>query len=146
MPSAQKRAKALAKQVMKAMKEARVAEARVIALGEEMQQALKEARKEAEAAARRVVYPSGRYECAQCGHNVLFTEPAENLPKCDNCGSTTYKGHEPQIIEKKPPKPKRYQAGMYQCASCTARIAVGEDCDELPDCDFCGQSKLEVLN
>lgn len=151
MPTAQERAKALAEEVMIAMKEARAAEkaalaaeARAVALGEEMKQALLEAKADAEAAARVVVYPSGRYECAQCGENVLFTEESEDLPECVKCGSRNYKGHEPRVIEEKPLAPKKYPAGMYQCASCSARVAVAMDTDELSACDFCGENSLKA--
>ncbi|MDH5649236.1 MAG: zinc ribbon-containing protein [Gammaproteobacteria bacterium] len=149
MSKARKRAKALAKQVMEAMRQAKEAEARAVALGEEMMRALAEAKAEekAETEARTIIeYPSGRYECAQCGHSTLFTEPTQVLPKCDNCGATKYKGHEPKVTKIEPPPPKRYTAGMYQCGSCGTRSAVAEDCDELPECDFCGRHKLEPLN
>lgn len=148
MPTAQERAKALAKEVMKAMREARAAEARVAVLSKEMANAVAEAKAEAEAAAQPKTifqYPAGRYECASCRHGVLFTEPTEELPECDNCGSREYTGHEPTVTVIAPPAPKLYQAGMYQCDSCGARIAVAVGTDELSPCEFCGQQGLTHL-
>ena len=147
MPSARNRAKALAEEVRKAMGQVKAAEARVTKLSKEMAKALAEARAETEAATRTIVrYPSGRYDCAGCGQSVIFSEPTEELPECENCGSREYKGHEPEVIEIKPPPPKRYQAGMYQCDSCGARVALAEDTDDLPECDFCAGGKLKPLD
>ena len=149
MPTAQERAKVLAKEVMKAMKEARAAEARVAVLSQEMAKAVAEAKAEAEAAAEPktiIQYPSGRYECASCRHGVLFTEPTEELPACDNCGSREYNGQEPTVTVIAPPPPKLYRAGMYQCDSCGARIAVAVDTDELSPCELCGQGGLTPLD
>ena len=146
MPTAKERVKALAKEVKKAMKEPKAAEARVMKLGKQMVKAVAEAKAEVEAATRTILrYPSGRYECAGCRQSVVFSEATEELPECENCGSREYKGHEPEVIEIKPPPPKRYHAGMYQCDGCRARIALAEDTDDLPECDFCGGGKLQPI-
>lgn len=146
--SAQAKAEALAKQVMAAMAESKAAEARAVALGEKMMKAVAQAKKEAKAAqkARTIVeYPSGRYECGQCGHSVLITTATNKLPECDNCGSDKIKGHEPKVTKIEPPAPKKYKAGMYQCGGCEARAAVAVDTNHLPDCDYCG-SRLKPLS
>lgn len=145
MSSAQERAKLLAIEIKKAVHAAKVAEARVKELGEQMTQALAKAKAEAEQARTIVEYPSGRYECRTCGHGVLFTESTRELPACDNCGGRTYKGHEPKVTRIKPPPPKKYPAGMYECAGCGARIAIAVDVDRLTPCDLCGTSKLKAL-
>ena len=122
MPTAQERAKALAKEVMKAMREARAAEARVAVLSKEMAKAAAEAKAEAEAAAEPktiVQYPPGRYECASCRHGVLFTEATEELPECDNCGARKYSGAEPTVTVIAPPAPK-----LYRPACINATVAV----------------------
>lgn len=146
--TAQQKAESLAKQVMLAMAESKAAEARAISLGKKMMKAVAQAKndaKAAEAAARDIVeYPSGRYECGQCGHSVLITTATSELPECDNCGSNKIKGHEPKVTRVEPPAPKKYAAGMYQCSTCETRAAVAVDTNHLPDCDYCG-SKLNPL-
>jgi DNA-directed RNA polymerase subunit RPC12/RpoP len=147
--SAQQKAESLAKQVMQAMAESKAAEARAISLGKKMMaavaQAKKEAKEAAEAASRVVEYPSGRYECGQCGQSVLITNATNKLPACDNCGSNKIKGHEPKVTVIEPPAPKKYAAGMYVCSTCETRAAVAVDTNNLPDCDYCG-SKLKPLS
>lgn len=149
MGEAKEKAKRLAKKIMQAMKEAKDAEARAIRLGKKMAMALKAAKKEAreEARARTVVkYPAGRYECAQCGFSCMFTVETTDLPECDNCGSTKYKGHEPQVFKVEPPKPKKYPAGMYKCDYCNVLVAVGEDTNEMSECEFCGETGVTPVD
>jgi len=145
MPSAQERAKVLAREMMKAMKEAKAAEARARQLGKEAMQILAEAKKEAEAARTVFEYPSGSYECKSCGHMVLFTEVTRELPVCDNCGNREYAGAAPKITKTKAPTPKKYPAGMYECAGCSARIIVAEETDAPSPCDLCGADKLKAV-
>jgi DNA-directed RNA polymerase subunit RPC12/RpoP len=145
MPSAKERAKALAKEMMQALKESKAAEARAKQLSKEVEQALAEVKAETESSLIITEYPSGRYECQSCGHSTLFTEPTQNLPACDNCGHRKYVGAEPKIIKKKPPPPKKFPAGMYECANCRARVAVVEGSDSLSPCDLCGHKKLRPL-
>lgn len=145
MASAQERAKLLAAEIQAAMKQIKAAEIRVKQLGEELMQVLTQAKAEAEAARTIIEYPTGRYQCASCGRDTLFTEPTRELPTCDNCGSRKWSGHEPKITKIAPPAPKRYPAGMYECVKCGMRIAVTIDTDQLSPCDVCGAMEQNRL-
>lgn len=146
MSSARERARVLADEIKKAVREAKAAEARVRQLGEELIRVLVLARAEAETARTIVEYPTGRYECAKCRHSTVFTEPTHELPACDNCGNRTWLGHEPTITKIEPPPPKKYRAGMYECAQCGVRTAVAEDTDTLSACELCGAEKLRAVD
>lgn len=145
MSSAQERAKELAREMKRAIIEAKTAEARAKRLGEEVLLALAEARKEQEAASTIVEYPTGRYECKQCGHGSIFSQPYRELPACDNCGSHEYVGAEPTITKITPPPPRKYAVGMYECTGCRTRVVVAEETDELSPCDVCGAHKLRPV-
>ena len=145
MSSAHERVKLLAEEIKKAIREAKAAEARAKRLGDELAQALALARNEAETARTLIEYPTGRYECAKCKHSTLFTEPTQELPACDNCGNRTWLGHEPKITKIEPPPPKKYHAGMYECAQCGVRTAIVEDANELSACELCGANKLQAV-
>ncbi|MEW6332182.1 MAG: hypothetical protein AB1560_12055 [Pseudomonadota bacterium] len=145
MPSAQERARELAREMKKAIMEAKTAEARAKRLGDEVLLALAEARKEQEEASEIIEYPVGRYECKRCGQGSIFSQTYRELPACDNCGSTEYVGAEPTITKITPPPPKNHQAGMYECGSCRTRIVLPEDMDVLPPCDICGGHKLRAV-
>lgn len=145
MSSAQERAKELAREMKKAIMEAKTAEARAKRLGEEVMLALAEARKEIQAASEIVEYPIGRYECKRCGQSSIFSQIYRELPPCDNCGSLEYVGAEPTITKITPPPPKTHAAGMYECTGCRTRTVLAEDMDELPPCDICGAHKLKAV-
>ena len=145
MSSAQERIKALALEMKKATKEARSAEARARALGEELLRLLPMARAEAEVARTIVEYPVGRYECKGCRQGTIFSQIYRELPACDNCGGHEYSGPEPTVITVTPPPPRKYAAGMYECGACGGRVVVGEDTDELAPCDLCGASQLSPM-
>ena len=142
MTSAQERAKQLAEELRKAVKEAKGAEVRAKRLGEEVMQALAEAKAESESAESVIEYPPGRYECKACRHPVLFMEPTRELTPCENCGSKQFVGHEPRVIKIMPPPPKKYPPGMYECAGCGTRVALAEGVDDLTPCDICGIAVL----
>jgi DNA-directed RNA polymerase subunit RPC12/RpoP len=144
MSSAEERAKAIAAEIKATMRAIKAAEARIVELGRELTKTLDEARAEAEAALTVVVYPSGRYECADCGNGMLFTEPTRELPVCENCGHRNYVGHDPVVTKYEPPPPKKYPAGMYECR-CGARIAVVADTDEASACELCGGIELKPI-
>lgn len=145
MSASQDKLKSLAQQVKQAMKELKAAEAKLATLSDQLMQAAAKVKAESTAVKTIVEYPSGRYECKHCRHGVLFTEAVTELPACDNCGSIEYTGHEPKVTEIKPPPPKRYPAGMYQCASCSARIAIAMASDDSPVCDYCGANKVTPI-
>ncbi|MHB8534162.1 MAG: hypothetical protein ACYDBW_01800 [Sulfuricaulis sp.] len=146
MSSAQERAKSLAREMKQAIIEAKTAEARAKRLGDEVMLALAEARKEVQAEIEIVEYPIGRYECKGCGQSSIFSQTYRQLPPCDNCGSVEYVGAVPTITKITPPPPKRFSAGMFECAACRTRIVLAEDCDELPPCDVCGAHKLKSVD
>lgn len=145
MSSAQARAKALANEIKQAVKAVKAAEARVKQLGEEMVRVLAQARAEAAIERTLIKYPSGLYQCAGCGQSVIFTEATRELPACDNCRGRDYNGPPPTVTAIKPPAPKRYAAGVYECAACHARTAFPEAVDTLTPCDFCGAAKLRAV-
>jgi Zn finger protein HypA/HybF involved in hydrogenase expression len=145
MPSAQERAKLLAQEMRRAIMEAKTAEARAKRLGNEVLLALAEAKAEAEAASVIIEYPVGRYECRQCGHGSIFSQPYAALPACDNCGSHEYVGADPTVTKITPPAPKRYGVGMYECAACKTRVVLAEETDVLSPCDICGADKLKAV-
>lgn len=142
--SAEERAKALATEIKETMRSMKAAELRIEQLSRELTQTLEQVRAEKEAELTVVVYPSGRYECADCGHSTLFTESTRELPECGNCGHRNYVGHEPVVTHIEPPTPKRYPAGMYQC-QCGARVAIAVDTDDLSPCELCGATELESI-
>ncbi len=143
--STQEHAQSLARELAQAMKAMKAAEAKAKHVSEELRQVLAQVRAEADAALLVVEYPVGRYDCASCGHSMLFTEPTRELPACDNCGNRNFAGHEPQVTKIEPPPPKKYPAAMYQCVGCGARIAVVADTDELTPCEICGIADLTPL-
>src|SRR3989304_2574189 len=145
MSSAQERAKALAREMKRAIMEAKTAEARAKRLGDEVLLALAEAKKEAEAGRAIFESPIGRYECKQCGTASIFSQTYRELPACDNCGSHEYVGAEPTITKITPPPPKKYSSGMYECAGCRTRIVLAEDTDELSPCDVRGAYQLTAV-
>lgn len=146
MSPSEERAKVLAAEIKKAMRDMKAAEIRIKRLGEELTAVLRQARQEAEAARTIVEYPTGRYECANCGRDTLFTEPTRELPTCDNCGSRQWSGHAPTITTIEAPPPKRFAAGMYECGKCASRTAVAVECDELSPCELCGAAELMPLS
>lgn len=145
MSSAKERAKALAQELRQTVQQAKAAEANAQRLSEELVQALAEARAEAAAALTLVEYPAGRYVCEACRHSTIFTEPTRELPECQNCGNRKWTGHAPTITKIEPPPPKKYSAGMYQCAGCGARTGVLADTDELSPCELCGSIEVKPL-
>lgn len=145
MPSAQERAQALSREMMKAIRAANAAEARAKRVGEDVMRALAEARAEAEAARVIVEYPTGRYECSRCRQAVLFTEPTRELPACQSCGGREYTGQEPVVTRIAPPPPRKFPAGMYECGACGERVALAVDSDVPSPCDLCGADKLRPL-
>ena len=145
MSSAQERAKALAREMMNAIKEAKAAEARARQLGKEAMHVLAEAKMEAEAAHTIIEYPSGSYECKSCGHLSLFTAVTRELPVCDNCGNREYAGAAPKVTKTKGPPPKKFPSGMYECGGCGERIVIAEESDSRPLCDLCGADKLKAV-
>lgn len=145
MSSAQERAKALAEALKQAVQEAKAAEARAKQLSEELVHVLAETRAEAQQARTIVEYPSGRYECAACRHSTIFTDATRELPACQNCGHCKWTGHEPTVIHIEPPPPRRYPAGMYECARCRVRVGVVFDSDDLSPCEHCGATELTPL-
>jgi len=144
MVSAREKARAIAAEIKTTMQAIKAAEAKVVQLGRELTKTLDEARAETEAALTVIEYPSGRYECADCGHSTLFTESTRELPACGNCGHRNYVGHEPVITKYEPPPPKKYPAGMYDC-TCGARTVVSEDTDEVSPCELCGSVELKPI-
>lgn len=145
MTSARERAKVLAEEMTKVMRVAKAAEARAKELSQELLQALAEIKEEAEAARTIVEYPAGRYECKGCGQVVLFTEPCEELSACGDCGGVEYDGAKPKVTKIKPPPPKKFAAGIYECSDCGARMAVAEETDVLSACDICGAGDLKAV-
>lgn len=145
MSTLHERAQTLAREIKDTMKAIKAAEAKIKVLSQELTQVLAQARAEAEAALTVIEYPSGRYECASCGQSTMLTEPVRELPTCDNCGHRNFLGHEPTITKIEPPPPKKFPAGMYECAKCGARTGVVTDTDEMSPCELCGYTDFQSV-
>lgn len=146
MASAKEQALILAQEMRDAVRIARAANTRARTVGDEFKRLLVQVEAEAEAARNRVEYPSGRYECNACHQPVIFTETQHELPPCDSCGrSSGYSGPPPLVLDVVPATPWKFSAGLYECTSCRAPLALVEGSDVLLPCEFCGATEFRAL-
>ncbi len=136
----------LSQQMREAIRAARTASARARKAGEDFRELLVQVQAEAEAARNVVEYPGGRYECNACHQPVIFSDTQRELPPCDSCGrSSGYSGPPPRVLDVLPVTPRKFSAGLYECAQCHAPVALVEGSDTLSPCEFCGATEFRAL-
>jgi len=146
MASAKERAQKLSVEMRDAIRIARSANARARMAGEEFKTLLAQVEAEAEAARNVVEYPGGRYECNACHQPVIFTDTLREFPPCDSCGrSSGYSGPPPRVLDVIPATPRKFTAGLYECAHCRAPLALVDGCDALAPCEFCRATEFRAL-
>ena len=146
MASAKERAQILSRAIRDAIQTARAESARARTAGEEFKNLLVQVEIEAEAARNVVEYPGGRYECNACHQPVIFSETLREFPPCDTCGRRSgFTGPPPTVLDVIPATPRKYSAGLYECAKCHASLALADGTDVIPPCEFCNSTEYGAL-
>ena len=78
--------------------------------------------------------------CPGCGANLLFDIASQQM-KCSYCGSS-YDPYQFDSMQKDASREKAYDAWVYSCPSCGARLMTTDETDAEAFCPYCGGASI----
>lgn len=78
--------------------------------------------------------------CPGCGANLLFDIASQQM-KCSYCGSS-YDPYQFDSMQKDASREKSYDAWVYSCPSCGARLMTTDETDAEAFCPYCGGASI----